>query len=48
MRLVRSKDSFCLMESKTISKYAFLSLVYKKNKVRRTKISPDVLLALAE
>jgi len=42
MRLVRSKNSFCLMESKTLSKIRILdsSLL-----VRREKISPSVLLA---
>jgi len=42
MRLVRSKDLFCLTESKTISKIRILdsSLL-----VRRAKISPSVLLA---
>jgi len=44
MRLVRSKDSFCLMETKSASKIRLLdaSLI-----VRRAKISPGVLLAHA-
>jgi len=44
MRLVRSKDSFCLMETTLASKIRILdaSLI-----VRRAKISPDVLLAHA-
>jgi len=44
MRFVRSKDSFRLMESKTISKIRILDAnVF----VRRTQISPGVLLAYA-
>jgi len=44
MRLVRSKDSFCFMETKSTSKIRILdaSLI-----VRRAKISPGVLLAHA-
>ena len=42
MRLVRSKDSFCLVESKTISKIHILDTSLL---VRRAKISPSVLLA---
>jgi len=44
MRLVRSKDSFCLMETTSTSKIRILdaSLI-----VRRAKISPGVLLAHA-
>ena len=44
MRLVRSKDSFCLMESKTISKIHILDASLF---VRRAKVSADVLLAHA-
>ncbi|KYQ48649.1 Uncharacterized protein F54H12.2 [Trachymyrmex zeteki] len=44
MRLVRSKDSFCLMESKTLSKIRILDASLL---VRRTKISPSVLLTHA-
>ncbi|XP_018047815.1 PREDICTED: uncharacterized protein LOC108686833 [Atta colombica] len=44
MRFVRSKDSFRLMENKTISKIRILDTnVF----VRRTQISPSVLLAYA-
>ena len=41
MRLVRSKNSFCLMESKTLSKIRILDASLL---VRRAKISPGVLL----
>ncbi|XP_018355592.1 PREDICTED: uncharacterized protein F54H12.2-like [Trachymyrmex septentrionalis] len=44
MRLVRSKDSFCLMESKTISKIHILDASLF---VRKAKVSVDVLLAHA-
>ncbi|XP_018300778.1 uncharacterized protein F54H12.2-like [Mycetomoellerius zeteki] len=44
MRLVRSKDSFCLMESRTISKIRILDASLL---VRRAKISPGVLLSHA-
>ena len=44
MRLVRSKDSFCLMESKTLSKIRILDASLL---VRRAKISPGVLLTHA-
>ncbi|XP_018353060.1 PREDICTED: uncharacterized protein F54H12.2-like [Trachymyrmex septentrionalis] len=44
MRLVRSKNSFCLMESKTLSKIRILDASLL---VRRAKISPGVLLAHA-
>jgi len=44
MKLSRSKDSFCLMETKATSKIRILntSLI-----IRRAKISPSVLLAHA-
>jgi len=45
MRLVRSKDSFCLMESGTMSKIRILDASLL---VRRAKISPGVLLAHAK
>ncbi|KYN14630.1 Uncharacterized protein F54H12.2 [Trachymyrmex cornetzi] len=44
MRLVRSKDSFCLMETRTLSKIRILDASLL---VRRAKISPGVLLAHA-
>lgn len=44
MRLVRSKDSFCLMESNSLSKIRILDASLL---VRRAKISPGVLLAHA-
>ena len=44
MRLIRSEDSFCFMESKTISKIHILDASLL---VRRAKISPGVLLAHA-
>lgn len=45
MRLVRSKDSFCLMESNSVSKIRLLDASLL---VRRAKISPGVLLAHAK
>ena len=45
MRLVRSKDSFCLMESSSTSKIRILDASLL---VRRAKISPGVLLAHAK
>ncbi|XP_025986351.1 uncharacterized protein F54H12.2-like [Solenopsis invicta] len=44
MRLVRSKDSFCLMENNSLSKIRILDASLL---VRRAKISPGVLLAHA-
>ena len=44
MRLVRPKDTFCLIKSKTISKIRILDASLL---VRRAKISPGVLLAHA-
>jgi len=44
IRLVRTKNSFCLMKSKTISKICILDASLL---VRRAKISPGVLLAHA-
>lgn len=44
VRLVRSKDSFCLMESNSQSKIRILDASLL---VRRTKVSPGVLLAHA-
>ncbi|XP_067203273.1 uncharacterized protein F54H12.2-like [Linepithema humile] len=44
MRLVRSKDSFCLMESNSLSKIRLLDASLL---VRRAKISPGVLLSHA-
>ncbi|KYQ50740.1 Uncharacterized protein F54H12.2, partial [Trachymyrmex zeteki] len=44
MRFVRSKVSFCIMESKTVSKIRILDASLL---VRRAKISPGVLLAHA-
>lgn len=44
MRLVRSKDSFCLMETNSTSK---ISILDASLLVRRAKISPGVLLAHA-
>jgi len=44
MRLVRSKNSFCLMESKTLSKIRILDASLL---VRRAKISPGVFLTHA-
>lgn len=44
MRLIRSKDSFCLMEATTASKIRILDASLL---VRRAKISPGVLLAHA-
>ncbi|XP_036142112.1 uncharacterized protein F54H12.2-like [Monomorium pharaonis] len=45
MRLVRSKDSFCLMESSSTSKIRILDASLL---VRRAKVSPGVLLAHAK
>src|SRR5215469_18321246 len=44
IRLVRSKDAFCLMESNSTSKIRILDANLL---IRRVKISPGVLLALA-
>jgi len=44
MRLIRSKNSFCLMENKMISKICILDASLF---VRRAKISPGMLLAHA-
>jgi len=44
MRLVRPKDTFCLIKSKTISKIRILDASLL---IKRAKISPGVLLAHA-